>query len=77
MLYLKAFGGPVALGGGLVFTSHGPRCLRIFLITSSFDLEALDRLVLYNTNYLHLSGTFRASQWVYLPGSCPGQAPIL
>jgi hypothetical protein len=42
----------------------------------SFDLEALDRLILYKAYYFHLAGTFWASQWVNFPGSGPGQAPI-
>jgi hypothetical protein len=35
-----------------------------------------DILILYHTDYFHLSETFRASQGVNLPGSSPGQAPI-
>jgi hypothetical protein len=31
----------------------------------SFDLEALDRLILYHADYLHLTGTFRAYERVY------------
>ena len=33
-------------------------------------------LILYDADYPHLTETFRTSQWVYLPGSGPGQAAI-
>jgi len=39
-------------------------------------LKNYNILVLYHADYLHLAGTFRASQRVHFPGSGPGQAPI-
>jgi len=36
--------GTFILGGGLAFTSHSPRCLRIFLMTSSSSTHLFTRL---------------------------------
>jgi phosphate uptake regulator len=43
MSYSGAFGGPVALVGGLGLTSHRPRCLRIFFMTSSSSTKAIKK----------------------------------